>query len=115
MVSACYTEESDGLWYALEVRILDPLERERRDLGGDGVGDRPARQNVSGFGNVRDPRRQIHRLPEDVKVAFDHRSGVDAGVRRERTFAAHGSRVPRRRTRVRRDPISGASRRPREA
>ena len=87
-MSARYTEESDGLWYALEVGILDPLERERRDLERDSVGDRLARQNVSGFGHIRYTRRQVHRLPEDVKVAFYYGTGMDAGMRLERTLAA---------------------------
>src|SRR6266566_6338344 len=80
-------EEGDAVWQPLEPRIFDPFEPEGAVTRGVGHGF--ARQDVARLCDVRDPRRQVDGLSEDVEVTLDHRSRMDPTTRRQSAFATH--------------------------
>jgi hypothetical protein len=78
LAGPAHAEQRDGIGDALELRVADRLEPEGR-VGGCS-GDSLADEDLARAGRVRDPGREVDRLPEDIQVALDHRSRVDARV-----------------------------------
>jgi hypothetical protein len=70
--------ERDGARESLERHILDTLEAEAIIRGR--LDDRFAREDLAGPRDVRDPRCQVHGLPEDIEVPLDHGTDVDPCV-----------------------------------
>ena len=79
--------QADRATHALELHGADLAEG---DLRPDrGVDDLLADQDLARPGVVRDPRGEIHRLPEVVAFLEDHGPGVQTDVRRRQAGLGH--------------------------